>query len=267
MKNDGAVPSNGEVVVVRANGVVYLGINKPEVRNALSVASFNMMSGVLESISAPDDRCLVIWSATPGMFCAGFDTRDAKAGDLNAEEASSAAGRFFERLSGLNIPSIGAVDGPARGAGCELAIRCDLRLASDRASFGIPAISLGLPYSATSLSYLAAILGVSQARWLLLSGEIFNAPDALRIGLAHKVVDQTAFNDEVIEIAERLASAAPLVVAYVKEVFAGVFEAESITPAATKRIEAARALVDSSSDLIEALAALQERRPPRFSGN
>ena len=266
MKSGRAAPSDGDVVVTRANGVVYLGMRRPEVRNALSVGSFEVMSDTLERISPPDDRCVVIRSETPGMFCAGFDTRGARSEDLAGGEATQAAGRFFERLSGLSIPSIGAVDGPARGAGCELALRCDLRLASVRATFGIPAIRLGLPYPATSLSYLAKVLGVSQAKWLLLSGEIFDANDALRIGLVHRVVDQTVFHDEVARLAEDLASAAPLVVAYVNEVFAGAARTESITPAAKKRIETARKLVNSSDDLVEAVAALREKRPPRFSG-
>ena len=122
MKNGGAVPSDGDVVVTRANGVVYLGIGMPEVRNALSVGSFDVMSDALERISPLDDRCVVIRSETPGMFCAGFDTRGARSGDLTGGEAAKAARRFFERLSGLSIPSIAAVDGPARGAGCELAL-------------------------------------------------------------------------------------------------------------------------------------------------
>jgi enoyl-CoA hydratase/carnithine racemase len=159
------------------------------------------------------------------------------------------------------VPTIAVVDGPARGAGCELALRCDLRIASDRASFGIPAARLGIPYTPPSVEFLTRRYGQAAVAWLLYASARVEPADALRIGLVQQVVPAKRLGAVVGELTERIAHSAPLVLRFLK---AAVGAAEGAGDSGA--VAAAFLAATTSDDFAETLRAIAEHREPDFPG-
>jgi len=188
---------------VRPDGVALLTLDRPQQRNALSIA-------LREEISA----CLALWRDDPAVgavvisgsgpvFCAGFDLNDfadpARFDDLFASSA-----RYHRDLWHFPKPVIAAVNGPALGGGFDLALLCDLRLGSDSASFGHPEVKFGAP---PLYSLLAAVVGAGRARELCLTGRRIDAAEALRIGLVNEVVPGDVLLDRALALAAGILAA------------------------------------------------------------
>ncbi len=183
----------------RRGDVVLVGIDRPEKMNALDQALCDEFTELLASLRH-DPSILVIHSSTPGMFVAGADIgelleRDSEIG-LRGVNAT-----LFERLEEHRWPTIAAVDGPALGGGCELALACDLRVASDRSRFGQPELGLGILAGAGGNWRLAQAVGVPLARRMLYTGESLSAEQAY----THGLVDRLATPETVLEVAVELA--------------------------------------------------------------
>ncbi|HEV8624896.1 MAG TPA: enoyl-CoA hydratase/isomerase family protein, partial [Acidimicrobiia bacterium] len=161
--------SSGPLVVERRGDALLVGFNRPEKRNAIDLATTEAVHQVLTDYAR--ERCvLVLHSTTPGMFVAGADI-----GELLERDADDAFMginlRLFERLEAHRWPTIAVVDGPALGGGCELAMACDLRVASTRARFAQPELNLGILAGAGANWRLAQLVGLAQARRMLYLGE------------------------------------------------------------------------------------------------
>ena len=165
-------------------------LNRPAKRNALDL---DMVQALHEALDRrpKEPRCLVIRSSTPGIFAAGVDLAD-----LLARDSSAALERInvelFDRIADHRWPSIAIVDGPALGAGCELALACDLRIASTRAVFGLPETALGVIPGAGGLWRLPSRVSRSTATLMLYTGLRIDAADALARGLADSVAEDAA---------------------------------------------------------------------------
>jgi enoyl-CoA hydratase/carnithine racemase len=186
---------------------------------------------------------------------------DSAAGDMQSGRAKEAADELFSLLPSLPVPTVAVVDGPAVGAGCELALRCDLRLASDRASFGIPAARLGIPYTPPSVEFLARRYGQGAVAWLFYASSRIAAADALRMGLVHQVVPARRLQGVVDELTERVVRSAPLVLRFLK---AAVGFAEGAGDA--DAVAATYLRATTSDDFAETLRAIAEHREPDFLG-
>ncbi|HEV7679979.1 MAG TPA: enoyl-CoA hydratase/isomerase family protein [Candidatus Dormibacteraeota bacterium] len=249
------------VRVERRGGVLWLRLHRPESRNALTLGDMHALATALRDVDAGEDRCAVITGHEPGTFCSGFRLDEGAAGDMASGRAKQAADDLFALLPVAPIPVIAVVDGPARGAGCELALRCDLRIASDRASFGIPAARLGVPYTPPSIAFLVRRYGQGPVAQLFYAASILDGDAALRSGLVHELVGARKLPSRVAELTERIAASAPLVQRFFK---AAVAAAEGVGEEAA--IDAALARVTASEDFAETLRAIGERREPRFTG-
>ncbi len=242
--------------VVRDGAVVRVGLDRPEKLNALDQALCDELTDVLADLRH-EPSILVIHSTTPGVFVAGADIaelleRDAEIG-LRGVNAT-----LFERLEEHRWPTIAAIDGPALGGGCELALACDLRVASDRSRFGQPELGLGILAGAGGNWRLARTVGVPLARRMLYTGEILQAEQATAAGL----VDRLTTPEQLMEVALEMAG----------QVARQSWRALELTkvamrlhrPATTLYDMTAQALLFESEDKRERMTAfLEERRRRR----
>jgi enoyl-CoA hydratase/carnithine racemase len=248
--------------VERAGGVLWLRLHHPQSRNALSVDDMQALTAALrDDARDPGDRCAVITGHEPGSFCSGFRLDENAPGEMESGRAKQAADELFALLPAVSIPVIAVIDGPARGAGTELALRCDLRIASDRASFAIPAGRLGIPYTPPSVEFLTRRFGQAAVAWLFYASARLDAAEALRAGLVHQVVPAKRLRSTATELTARIAKSAPLVLRVFK---AAMASAEGTGDGDAVR-DAFRA-ANTSEDFAEALRAIAERREPDFTG-
>ncbi|MDQ1506170.1 MAG: hypothetical protein QOD57_3897 [Actinomycetota bacterium] len=196
--------SSEPLVCERRGDALLVGFNRPEKRNAIDLATTEALHQVLSDHAR--ERCiLVLHSTTPGMFVAGADI-----GELVARDADDAFMginvRLFERLEAHRWPTIAAVDGPALGGGCELAMACDLRIASHRARFAQPELNLGILAGAGANWRLAQLVGLPLARRMLYLGEALDAEAALAAGLVDGVHEPEALLDAAMAMVDTVAA-------------------------------------------------------------
>jgi 2-(1,2-epoxy-1,2-dihydrophenyl)acetyl-CoA isomerase len=258
------------MLVERADGVVTCTLNRPEKKNAIDG---EMWSGLIELFEAvatnPDDRVLVITGAGDG-FCSGADLGDGGTAEAGAGAGGALAGmrRVGQAALGLHQlakPTIAAVNGVAAGAGCNLALGCDLIIASERARFSEIFSKRGLVVDFGGSWVLPRLVGMHRAKELVLLADVIDATEAERIGLVNRVVAHDQLETTVKEIATRLANMAPLALAASKRLLDqsfGVSMAEALDAENT-----AQALMSTTNDTREAILAFLERREPRFTGS
>lgn len=233
--------------------VVAVTIDRPERRNAVDREALDALHAAV--VAATDDgaRALVL-TGSGGHFCAGADLAE-----VQDEDFGLALRAVLDGLRDASFASIAAVDGAALGAGTQLAVACDLRVATPAARFGIPAARLGLMVDHWTVQRLALLAGHGPARAMLLAAEVITGDDAIRLGL----VQRHGYLDAALAWADDLAALAPLAVAGHKlalnRLEDGASPADADVTAAFERAWA-------SADLQEGLAAFREHRPPQFKG-
>ena len=188
------------IAVDRRPGVLLVGLDRPEKRNALDQAMVDELDSVLTDAARSDPAVLVLHSTNPGMFVAGADIGELIERDADAALRAINAG-LFERLEAHRWPTIAVIDGPAYGGGCELALACDHRICSPTARFAQPELNLGILAGAGGNWRLPALVGVGLARRMLYLGEVVDAEAALAAGL----VDAVHPAEELLEAAVAMA--------------------------------------------------------------
>ncbi|UYM04433.1 enoyl-CoA hydratase [Solicola gregarius] len=239
------------IELTRDADVAMITLRRPERRNALDIEHCDALREAVEGATADGVRAMVV-TGEGTSFCAGADL-DGVYGEAFRESLYAALRATLD----TPVPVIAAVNGPAIGAGTQLAIACDLRIASDTAVFGVPTARNGLAVDVWTMRRLVELAGGAAARRIMLSGELFDAGQARHYGLCDRAGDVVAAE----EWATELASLAPLALAYNKLVLnspdAGVED---------DRLSAAFDACWASSDIEEARAARQEKRAPLFRG-
>ena len=190
-----------------AGNVAVLTISRPEAMNALNSKFFNEMEHLLDSLETRDDVRVMIITGEGKAFVAGADI--AEMSGMNAAEGKRFAERgqnLFNRIEKLSFPVIAAVNGFALGGGCELAMACDIRIASSAAKFGQPEVNLGLIPGYAGTQRLPRIAGLSNALHMILTGDMITADDALRIGLVQKISPPETLLEDATTMAVRIAS-------------------------------------------------------------
>lgn len=199
--------------------IAIVKINRPQALNALNTRFFQELDDVVSNVTNKPETKVMIITGEGKAFVAGADI--AEMVDKNPEEgaAFSRIGQnTFRSLGKLEIPVIAAINGFALGGGLELAMGCDFRIASTKAKFGQPEVNLGLIPGYAGTQRLSRLVGMGDALFLLMSAEMIGAEDALRIGLVQKVFEPEVLMDEVMKIAQTLASKGPQAVKKVKAV-------------------------------------------------
>ena len=258
----------GEVIVDRpADGVLRLAISNPAKRNALDHEILDAIAGELASLQ--DTRCVIL-TGTGGMFSSGYDIGELEP-DAFAEQAEKLVAQpFCKALAALDasdVPTLAVLTGATIGGGLELALACDLRLASDHIKLGMPPARLGLVYSHTGLRRFIDAIGEPRTRELFLLGRYIDAPTALTWGLVNWVVETDELETTAFELATQLAGNSPLSMAGNKRVLRELLHAEgALDPDVEREMLALRASSFRSQDLLEGVLAFTQKRTPSWKG-
>ncbi|WP_137812770.1 enoyl-CoA hydratase/isomerase family protein [Gandjariella thermophila] len=243
--------------------VATLTIDRPAKRNAMSFEMWSALPGLLARV-AEDDAVRVLVLRGGEHFSAGADIGEfatLRRGAEGAARYGETVHRAERAIATLGKPTIAAITGFCIGGGCELALACDLRIAEDGARFGITPAKLGIVYSFTSTKQLVDAVGPAWAKQILYTGEVLDAATAQRIGLVNEVHPAEELPSRVKELAELIASRAPVSVRGAKTIV------NRITAGHQEEDDAVRALYDEavhSAEYAEGVAAFLEKRAPRF---
>ncbi len=253
-----------EVIRERRGHIEILTINRPEARNAINGGVSRAMSSIMDEL-ADDDDCWVVVVTGSGdkAFRAGMALPASASGE--GGDIIGASGGFAGLTSrDFAKPIIAAVNGSALAGGFEIMLSCDLVVAAEHATFGIPEAKRGLIAGAGGLIRMPKRLPLAIALELALTGDLIDAERAQALGLVNKVVPAAALLDEAVALAERIAANAPLAVRYSKSVMkraADVPESEG-----WKINQEAVGVVFSSADAMEGPVAFAEKRAPNWQG-
>jgi enoyl-CoA hydratase/carnithine racemase len=238
-------------------------LNRPEARNALSPELMAELGDLLERWDEdPEVRCIVI-AGGDDWFAAGADIK-AMAQRSFQEFLTAASARFWPRLAAVRTPLVAAVSGYALGGGCELALACDMIVASESAEFGQPEILLGIIPGGGGTQRLARVLGKQRAMELVLTGRRIDAAEAERLGIVNRVAPRDAWLDSALELAGVVAQRPPLAVRFGKQAVLAADE----TPLGAGLDQERRLfeLAMATEDRVEGMTAFVEKRPPEFRG-
>lgn len=253
------------VTVTRAGQTATITLDRPEARNALSRALMNQLGDALESADADPGVRAVILAGADRVFCAGADITEIES--ISASEALDPDGfarRLFCLLGSYRKPLIAAVRGAALGGGCELALACDIIIAAESATFGVPEVSLGVIPGAGGTQRLVHAAGMATAMLMLLTSTPITSADARACGLASMVVPDERCLPAAAEIAGKIARNAPLAVQLAKDAARTAHETALSQGLAHERRNFFLAL--GTSDAREGIRALTGKRPPAFTG-
>ena len=247
------------------DGIGFITLNRPKALNALNSQLINELAAVLSDLLEVDVQALVLTGSGDRAFAAGADIAEMAEFTAQQAEAFSAGGQaVFEMLETFPVPTIAAVNGFALGGGCELAMACDLILASPSAVFGQPEVKLGVIPGFGGTQRLARRVGRQRALELMLTGRNVDAAEAARIGLVLEVVDEGDVVAAATALADRIARNGPSALRWVKQV---VHETEGRDATSAMAAERAQfALCFSTSDQKEGMAAFLEKRRATFTG-
>ena len=192
-------------------------INRPEALNALNTAVFNELEPLVGEIERDATLAALIITGEGRSFVAGADIGEQCPMDLEAGRKWARRGSsVFRRIEKLEIPTIAAVNGFALGGGCELALTCDIILASEKAKFGQPEVGLGITPGFSGTQRLPRRVGIGKAKELIFSGKMIKADEAKTIGLVNEVYAPEALMDAALEMARSFTKNAPIAVKYAK---------------------------------------------------
>jgi len=254
------------LLLERTGATTVLKVNRPDVLNALNRETLAEIEHAAQAfIDDPEQGALIVTGAGEKSFISGADINElAVLGPAAAQEISRFGQRVLDVLERSPKPVIAAVNGYALGAGAELAILCDIRIASEKARFGFPEVRVGSFETNGVTHILPRLVGLGKAKELMLTGDHIMAEEALLIGLVEKVVPHESLLDEARKIAQKIAANAPLSVSLVKTCLNKGAET-TLETALVYETEAVLACA-ASEDMREGALSFLENRIPVFKG-
>jgi len=254
------------LLLTEDNGVAIVTINRPKALNALNSMVLDELSQIFDEIAVNDAiKAVIIIGSGEKAFVAGADITEMK--DLNLIEGKMFGEKgqsTFLKIEQFTKPVIAAVHGFALGGGCELAMACDIRVASEAAKFGQPEVGLGIVPGFGGTQRLARLVGRGMAKLLIYTADIIDAQEALRIGLVQKVVAPEVLLDEAKAIAKRILKKSSSAVYMAKDAINRGIEMDISN---AMQYEAyIFGICFASEDQKEGMTAFVEKRKPTFSG-
>lgn len=255
-----------DVVFSRRDAVGVITLARPAVHNALGLEDWRRLAQLFRDISSNDGlRVVVVRGAGEHAFSAGADIREFPERRMPADRAAIYNRTLADALGVVMrcpVPVLAMIRGLAVGGGCELAAACDLRIASDDARFGIPIARVGVTLGEVEARAVGRLIGSARLKDLLFTGRLLDADEAFSIGLVDRVVPRERVVEVTIEMADAIATAAPITVRAAK--VAADLEGLPPTPEQADELAALTAAAYDGDDLKEGVDAFLNGRPPRF---
>ncbi|BAQ09640.1 enoyl-CoA hydratase/isomerase [Bacillus sp. OxB-1] len=251
------------IIVEKKNKLAYLIINLPEQRNALSKETLDEMRNALEWLKEDDEtHCVIFTGQGDTSFAAGADIKQLENRRPMDVFSVGSMQDVYDYIEAYDKPTVAMVNGFALGGGCELAMACDIRIASATAKFGLPELNLGVIPGAGGTQRLARLIGKGKAIELILTGKIITAEEAERIGLISEYVSQDRLQEAVEETANCIITKGPLAVKLAKMVIHTGFDTDMKAGLLIEKL--GQAALYSTEDKMEGTRAFLEKRTPEF---
>ena len=250
----------------KRSGIGYVTVNRPEKLNALNRKTMEELEECVQAVGRDDEvRVVILTGAGEKAFVGGADINElAVQTPVEGKEMSVRGQKILDLVEHLGKPVIAAINGFALGGGCELALACTLRIASENARLGQPEVKLGLIPGYAGTQRLARLVGKGRALEMVLSGDPISAAEAYRIGLVNQVVPAHDLIATAEKLAQKILANAPLAVKFALE---AVNHGLEMTQAEGQFLEANLfALCCTTADMKEGTRAFLEKRPARFTG-
>ena len=254
-----------EINITRRNGIAHVVLNRPHVRNAVTLAMWRELAESFSRFATDRELRAVVLTGEGRNFSVGADISEfdeIRNDKQQSAEYEVAVDACSGAIAELGKPVVAAISGYCLGGGCHLALACDFRFGDRTAAVGIPAAKLSIVYGVRSVQRLAALVGIANAKRILYSGDRYPAEQARSMGLIDEIHDDAGLAAE--QFVERLAANAPLSIAGAKFMLNGLSMG-----AGALDLTVAQQLIDAASDsedFREGRRAFAEKRPPRFRG-
>jgi enoyl-CoA hydratase len=255
------------VIFQKSNHIARITLNRPDTNNYINLQMSQEIDDICHQINQDNDIYVVIITGTGDAFCGGNELEKSlqlskKQPRSNVETAKQY--NVASCVASVEKPVIAAINGDALGQGLELALACDIRIASQKAHFGFPNVAMGLIPSDGGTQRLPRIIGRGKALEMIFTAEIISAAEALESGLVGKVVASESLIAEVDALAKTIASKAPISLRYIKE---AINKGLDLTLEQGLRLEAdLYFLLHTTSDRTEGIQAFQQKKTPEFKG-
>ena len=257
------VESDQPIKLTRDGAVTTIWLDRPDKRNAMSYAMWGLLEELASRLGSDPEVRVVVLRGAGAHFCAGADITELSvqrgAGQRSFSEVNLAA---ETALASIPKPTVAFISGDCIGGGCALAIDCDIRIATSTARFGITPAKLGIVYPSASLERATHLLGPAVTKRLLFTGDLIDADEARRIGLADEIVETATGEERLATLTGVLAARSLLTQAATKAMVAEVVICGRVSPEAQKSWSDVAA---AAGDGAEGIAAFVEKRAPRFT--
>lgn len=255
------------LLLTREGKVATVTVNRPKTLNALNVATVLELHACFEDLAADEDvRAIILTGAGEKSFVAGADIPEInELNNVTGKEFAKRGNALYSFIESMTIPVIAAVNGFALGGGCELAMACDIRLASEKAKLGQPEVNLGIIPGYGGTQRLSRLVGRGKAMQLILTGDMISAQEAHRIGLVDEVYPPEELMDKAMQMANTICSKGPIAVAMAKEC---INRGLDVNLTAGCDLEKANfGSICGTGDKNEGTEAFMEKRKPNFTGH
>ena len=255
--------ATGDILTSITNGIGTLTISNPRLRNAMNLAMYKKVPSAIDSLTVSGATVIVIRGAGDDAFGAGSDISEFETLRTpdNAHAYDDAEADAHESIEKSSVPTVAMINGPCRGGGLAIALACDLRYASDTATFAAPSAKLGIAFPHPAVASLVKTVGDAHARSLLLTSSTINAQEAHRIGLIHHVTSSSALPTAIDDLTAQISHLAPQSLTAAKVSLAAI-----VGHATTTDVQNAVRKCYESSDYQEGITAFIEKRSPDFNG-
>ncbi|GAB6169108.1 short-chain-enoyl-CoA hydratase [Clostridium carnis] len=252
------------VILEKEGNLAIVTINRPKALNALNSETLVDLNTILTDLESDKDiYCVILTGAGEKSFVAGADIAEMK--DLNEEQGKEfglLGNKVFRRLENLDKPVIAAISGFALGGGCEIAMACDIRIASEKAKFGQPEAGLGITPGFGGTQRLPRLVGQGKAKEMIYTGAIIKADEALRVGLVNKVVPLESLMEEAKKMAGMIIANAPIAVKLCKDAINRGMQVDIDTAIVIEAEDFGKCFL--TEDQKEGMSAFIERREKSF---